>query len=79
MAIGHIVQPCMNIRRRMKTEAKAKVVAAVWGTRIYSIPCCDSCIALSDLKKRINCTMQDDLRKKDEFILFFKIFLVQNS
>ena len=29
-----------NLRKRINTEEKAKVVAAVWGVgRIYSIPC----------------------------------------
>ena len=43
-------------RRRMKTEEKAKVVASVWGERIYSIPCRASCFALDDLNYRMNCT-----------------------
>ena len=46
-------------------EDKAKVVAAVWGERIYSIPCRTSYFA------------QDDFEESDEFILFFQIILVQ--
>ena len=43
------------IRRRIKTEEKAKVVASVWGGRIYLIPCRASCFALDDLNYRMNC------------------------
>ena len=49
-----------NLRKRINTEEKAKVVAAVWGGgRIYSIPC------------RARYFAQDDFEEKDEFILFF--------
>ena len=36
-------------------------------------------VYLDDLKKRMNWFHQDDLKEKAEFILFFKIVLVQNS
>ena len=38
-------------RRRMETEAKAKVVASVWG-QIYSMPCCANCFASVNLKEK---------------------------
>ena len=37
----------------MKTEAKAKVVASVWGGRICSIPCRASCFVLVILKETV--------------------------
>ena len=37
-------------RRRIKTEDKAKVVAAVMGERICSIPCRASCFAQDDFE-----------------------------
>ena len=46
-------------RRRIETEAKAKVVASVWGTEF--IPCRASCFASVDLEEKV------------EFILFFQI------
>ena len=46
-------------RRRMETEAKAKVVASVLGNRIYSISCHACCLASVGLEG------------KDEFNLFF--------
>ena len=48
----------------METEAKAKVVASVWGGgcgKIYPIPCCASYFAYYDLEEKV------------EFILFFQI------
>ena len=36
---------CQRHRSRIDTEEKAKVVAAVWGGRMCSIPCCASCFA----------------------------------
>ena len=48
-------------RIRMEREAIAKVVASVWGGRIYAIPCRASCLALVDLEEKV------------EFILFFQI------
>ena len=45
-------------RRRMETEAKAKVVASVWWAEF--IPC------------RANCFASVDLEEKVEFILFFQ-------
>ena len=47
-------------RRRIKTEATAKVVASVWGTE-----CIQFLAALAIL-------YQDDFGNQDEFILFFK-------
>ena len=35
----------------METEAKAKVVASVWG-QIYSMPCCANCFASVNLKEK---------------------------
>ena len=46
-----------NHRRMINTEEKAKVVASVWGVRIYSILCCASYFAY------------DDFEESDEFIL----------
>ena len=44
-------------RKRIKTEEKAKVVASVWGVRIYSSPCRASCFAYKPiLNNRMNCT-----------------------
>ena len=34
-----------------ETEAKAKVVASVWGDRIYSVPCWASYFASVDLEE----------------------------
>ena len=39
-------------RKRMETEAKAKVVASVWGDNIYSISCRSSYFASVDLKEK---------------------------
>ena len=42
-------------RRRIRTEDKAKVVAAVWRTEFDPIPCCTIAILhQDDMKKRIN-------------------------
>ena len=45
-------------RRRIRTEEKAKVVAAVWGAEFIQIPCLFSCFAPGRFEE------------KDEFILF---------
>ena len=44
-------------RKKIYSEDKTKVVAAVWGTelKIYSIPC-SACLHQDDMKKRMNCT-----------------------
>ena len=54
-------------RQRIKTEEKAKVVAAVGRQNLF-IPCHASCFALGqfELKDELH---QDDLKEKDEFIL----------
>ena len=48
--------------RRIYTEDKAKVVPAVWGDRIYSLPCCASCYAPGwyEEKDELN---QDNMKK----------------
>ena len=48
-------------RRRMEREAKAKVVASVWGADFVQFPCRASCFASVDLEETV------------EFILFFQI------
>ena len=57
---------------RFRTQTKEeKVVFRVGGT--YSIPCHASCFALDDLIYHLqNELHQEDLKQKDEFILFFK-------
>ena len=64
-------------RRRIKTEEKAKVVASVWGKNLFN--CCHaSYFAYDDLNYRVymwNKGHKDDLKAKDEFILFFKIVI----
>ena len=56
-------------RRRIKTEEKVKVVAAVWGTqdRSESIHCRASYFAY------------DDFEEKDEIILFFISYWCNSS
>ena len=49
-------------RRRIKTEEKAKVVAAVCGTEKYSISCRASFFALGRFEED-NSLHQDDLKK----------------
>ena len=41
-------------RRRMETEGKAKVVASVWGEKIYSIYCYTSCFVSVNLKETVD-------------------------
>ena len=48
--------------------------AAAWGDRSYSIPCRTSCFALGRFEEQDE-LHQDDLKERDEFILFFKIVL----
>ena len=50
-----------NHRRRMEREAKAKVVASVWGPDFCSIPCCTICFASVSFEETV------------EFILFFQV------
>ena len=38
----------------MEREAKAKVVARLFGGRIYSIPCRTGCFALVDLEEKVD-------------------------
>ena len=40
-------------RRRIETEGKAKVIASVWGDRIFSIPCRASCFVSVNLKQTV--------------------------
>ena len=54
----------MAQRRRIKTEEKAKVVAAVWGDKFIQFLAAQA-------------FMPRTILKKDEFILFFQIILVQ--
>ena len=59
------IQKCQlrirNRHRRMEREAKANVIAFVWGGRFYSIPC------------RASCFTSVDLEEKDVFNRFFQI------
>ena len=43
---------CLYHRRRMETEAKAKVVASVWGADFVLIPCRASYCASADLEEK---------------------------
>ena len=45
-----------NHRRRIYTENKAKVVAAVWGTEFIEFLATLAILHQDDMKKRINCT-----------------------
>ena len=45
-------------RRRMETEAKAKVDAPVWGGKMYTIPCIDLCKTASAARNWINFVSQ---------------------
>ena len=58
-----------------KDRRKRKGHRFCLGGRIYSIPCLASCFALGDLNDMYDELRQDDLKEKDEFILFFKIVL----
>ena len=58
-------------RRTVNTDEKTKVVAAVWGGRIYSIPYCASSFAQDELHQ--------DYMEKGLIHPFLKIVLVQNS
>ena len=48
--------PFYNHRRRIKTEEKAKVVAAVWGTESIYFFASQAIMHQDDLKNRINST-----------------------
>ena len=54
----------MAQRRRIKTEEKAKIVAAVWGDKFIQVLAAQA-------------FMPRTILKKDEFILLFQIILVQ--
>ena len=60
-------------RRRIKTEAKAKVVASVWGAEFIQFLAAPAVFPRTILI--MNELQQDDLKEKDKFIQFFKIVL----
>ena len=45
-----------NHRRRIYTEEKAKIVAAVWGTQFIQSLAALDILHQDDMKKRMNCT-----------------------
>ena len=45
-----------HLRRRIYTESKAKVVAAVWGTELLQFLATRSLLHKDDLKNRMNFT-----------------------
>ena len=51
------------------------MVASVWGTEFIQFRAVMAVLPRTILNNRMNCTMQDDLKEKDELILLFKIFL----
>ena len=58
-------------RRRIHTEDKAKVVAAVWSNSIYSIPCCAIAVFNRMIWKK-GLIRPGWYEEKTEFILIFK-------
>ena len=57
MLCASVMKKCLphlrfvNIEEKLNTEEKGKVVAAVWGYKIYSIPCHSSYFALGRFKE----------------------------
>ena len=49
-----MLQYCCDHRRRVNTEAKAKVVAAVWGTELIKFLVAQSILHEDNLKERIS-------------------------
>ena len=50
-------------RRMIKAEDKAKVVASVWGAEYIQFLAALAVLKWDDLKNRLSCTMQDDLKE----------------
>ena len=59
-------------RRRIKKEEKAKVVTSVWLEECIQFLAALAVLHYDDFEE-LNCT--DDLKEKDDFILFFKFIL----
>ena len=53
----------LMLKRRINTEEKANVVAAVWGTEFIQFLAAQATFHQDDLKNMMNCT-QDNLKKK---------------
>ena len=81
-------------RRRIKTDEKAKVVAAAWVAELIKFLAALSVLHQDDLKNRMNCTRTiytancvldvrrptaKKFKEKDEYIPFLHIILVRNS
>ena len=64
-------------RRRIKTEEKVKVVAAVWGTELIKFLAVLTILHQDDLKKGINSSYSS--YRPAAIHPIYKIFLVQNS
>ena len=68
----------MGLDKDKYVQKKSKGRRCMVGVIICSIPCRASCFAMVWFEEKDE-LHQDDFKKKDEFILFFKIALVQNS
>ena len=64
----------LDHKRRIKTEEKAKVVVSVWGEEFIQFLATTAILPRTILNNRMNCT-KDDLKEKDESILFLEIVL----
>ena len=59
--------------RRINREEKAKVVNAILGGKIYSIPCRGSCFALGRFEEYCRMNRTRMIEEKYDFIIFFNI------
>ena len=64
-------------KRRIKTEAKEKVVASIWGTEFIQFLATLAVVHYRSTNWRKGWLAPGWFEEKDEFILFFKIVLVQ--